>query len=65
MSDQPKESVRQILADLHAHRIGTMDPAALKINVDQRQTLVETANHDGFIKPGDVVEPFVLRRSRC
>ncbi len=61
MSDQPKESVRQILADLHAHRIETTDPAALRINIDQRQTLVETANRDGFVKPGDVVEPFVLQ----
>lgn len=61
MSVQPKESVRQILADLHAHRVKTMDPAALKINIDQRQTLVDTANHDGFVKPGDAVEPFVLQ----
>jgi peroxiredoxin len=61
MSDQPKESVRQILAELHAHRVETMDPAALKINIDQRRTLVETANADGFVKPGDEVEPFVLQ----
>jgi peroxiredoxin len=37
-----------------------MDPAALKINIDQRRTLVETANHAGFIKAGDLVEPFRL-----
>ena len=61
MSVQPKESVRQILADLHAHRIRTMDPAALKINIDQRQTLVDTADYDGFVKAGDAVEPFVLQ----
>jgi len=54
--------VRQILADLHAHRIRTMDPAALKINIDQRQTLVDTADYDGFVKAGDAVEPFVPAR---
>jgi peroxiredoxin len=61
MSAQPNESVRQILADLHAHRLKTMDPAALKINIDQRQTLVDTANYDGFVKAGDGIEPFVLQ----
>ena len=61
MSAAPQESVRQILGDLHAHRLKTMDPATLKINIDQRQTLVDTANYDGFVKAGDGVEPFVLR----
>jgi peroxiredoxin len=61
VSVQTKESVRQILADLHAHRVKTMDPAALKINIDQRQTLVDTADYDGFVKAGDPVEPFVLQ----
>jgi len=61
MSAEAPESVRQILADLHAHRLETMDPAALAININQRKTLVDTANHDGFVKPGDVVEPFVLQ----
>jgi peroxiredoxin len=61
MSATPKESIRQILADLHAHRVKTMDPAVLKINIDQRQTLVDTANYDGFVKAGDTVAPFVLR----
>jgi len=60
MSDQSKESVRQILGDLHAERLKTMDPAALKINIDQRRTLVETADYDGFIKAGDLVAPFTL-----
>jgi len=60
MSDQPKESVRQILGDLHAERLISMDPAALKINIDQRRTLVETADRAGFVKAGDLVEPFSL-----
>jgi peroxiredoxin len=61
MSAQSKDSVRQILADLHAHRLKTMDPAALQINIDQRRTLVDTADYDGFVKPGDGVQPFTLR----
>jgi peroxiredoxin len=61
MSAEPKESVRQILADLHAHRVKTMDPLALRININQRRTLVETADREGFVKAGDVVEPFVLQ----
>jgi len=64
MSAQPNESIRQILADLHAHRLKTMDPAALKINIDQRQTLVDTANYDGFVKAGDGSNPLFCRTSR-
>ena len=61
MSDQsPKESVRQILGALHEERLRSMDPAALKINIDQRRTLVETADPAGYIKAGDGVEPFSL-----
>ena len=60
MADQPKESVRQILGALHEERLRTMDPAALKLNIDQRRTLVETADRAGFIKAGDTVEPFSL-----
>jgi peroxiredoxin len=61
MSAQPRESVRKILGDLHAHRLKTMDPAALQVNINQRRALVETANHDGFVKAGDRVDPFVLQ----
>ena len=60
MTDQPKDSVRQILGALHAERLRSMDPAALKINIDQRRTLVETANYAGFVKPGDQVQGFIL-----
>ena len=37
-----------------------MDPAALQININQRKTLVETADRSKFVKAGDVVEPFSL-----
>jgi peroxiredoxin len=60
MSQSPKESLHQLFRDLHAHRVATMDPAVLKVNIDQRRTLVETAERSRFVKPGDTVEPFSL-----
>ncbi len=60
MSGQAQESVRQLLAELHAERVATWPPEQLQTNVDQRRELVETANHAGFVKPGDVVQPFSL-----
>lgn len=60
MSSTKIESVRDILAGLHAHRVETMDPAALAINVNQRRILVDTVDRAGFIKVGATVEPFVL-----
>ncbi len=54
-------SLNQHLADLHAERLRTWDPAALKINIDQRRTLVETANPSAWVEAGDAVEPFVLQ----
>lgn len=55
---QQKESLHQIFRDLHAHRVATMDPAKLKVNVDQRKTLVETADRSKWIKVGDKVASF-------
>lgn len=60
MTTTPAESLNQLLADLHAHRVTTWDPAALKVNVEQRKTLVETANPSHFPKPGDPVPAFTL-----
>jgi len=37
-----------------------MDPALLKINIDQRSTLVKEADYGGFVKAGDIVSPFTL-----
>jgi peroxiredoxin len=55
-----QETLAKLLADLHAERVRTWDPAALKINVDQRAALVEQADPSAWIKAGDRVEPFVL-----
>ena len=56
----PKESVNQLLGDLHAERERTWDAAALKINIDQRRTLMETADRAAFVKAGDGVAGFNL-----
>lgn len=55
------KSLQDRLADLHAERVRTWEPAALKINVDQRATLVETADPSQWVKVGDRLEPFVLQ----
>jgi peroxiredoxin len=56
-----QESLTKLLADLHAERLRGWDPAALKINIDQRATLVEAADPAAWVKAGDTVEPFVLK----
>jgi peroxiredoxin len=57
---EARESVCRLLGDLHAHRVATMSPEELQINIDQRALLEATANHAGFVKPGDIVSPFAL-----
>jgi peroxiredoxin len=57
MTETPPESLRQLLADLHAQRVATWRPQDLQINIDQRQRLVDTANRAAFVKVGDRVEP--------
>lgn len=54
------ESLNHLLAELHAERQRTWAPEALKVNVDQRQRLVDEARPETFIKPGDKLEPFEL-----
>jgi peroxiredoxin len=54
------ESLRQLLADLHAQRVATWDPAVLKVNIDQRQTLVDTADPASWVTVGDPAPDFVL-----
>jgi len=56
----PKESLNQLLADLHAERVRTWDPAQLKANIDQRALLIATADRAGFIQAGDGVTGFNL-----
>lgn len=54
------ESLHVLLAELHAWREANWDPAALKINIDQRATLVKEAADRRFVQPGDRVAPFSL-----
>ncbi|MDE1148027.1 MAG: peroxiredoxin-like family protein [Azospirillaceae bacterium] len=56
----PEPSLTQLFADLHAHRVATMDPAQLKVNIDQRRELVETADVEAFVKVGDRLDGVVL-----
>jgi peroxiredoxin len=56
-----KESLHQLLANLHAERVATMDPQALQININQRQLLVDTADRTGFAKVGETLAPFSLQ----
>jgi len=55
-----KDSVNQLLADLHAHRVATLKPEELAYNINQRQYLVDHADRSEFVKPGDRVENFAL-----
>lgn len=53
-------SLNEILAEFQAKRAETMPADRLKINIEQRQLLVETADRSAFVKPGDIVQPFEL-----
>jgi peroxiredoxin len=55
------KSLHDRLAELHAARVATWDPAALKINIDQRRRLVESANPADWIDVGDRFPDFRLR----
>jgi peroxiredoxin len=54
------ESLNHLLANLHAERLATWEPAALQVNIDQRQRLVNEARTDDFVSAGDSLEPFTL-----
>jgi peroxiredoxin len=60
MTDSPAPSVTRLLAELHAYRVVHMAPEYLQANIDQRRHLEETADRAAWVKPGDVIEPFVL-----
>lgn len=60
MTQAAPETLRQLLAQLHAERVRSWDPAALQVNIDQRQTLIDTADRAGFVKAGDLAPDFEL-----
>lgn len=55
------ESLNHTLAQFQSNRAKTMEPQALRINIDQRQLLVDTADRSGFVKAGDKVDAFALK----
>jgi peroxiredoxin len=54
------ESLNQLFADLHAHRVATFKPEDLAINVNQRKSLTENTDRSKFIKVGDAVGSLFL-----
>ncbi|OLF53494.1 peroxiredoxin-like family protein [Pseudomonas chlororaphis] len=54
------ESLNRQLAELHAQRLATWEPAALQVNIDQRQRLLDEAREASFVKAGDLIAPFNL-----
>lgn len=54
------ESLHQLLADLHADRVRTWDPAKLQVNIDQRRELVEAFDPSAVVQVGDTLPPFTL-----
>jgi len=53
-------SLNEMLAEFQAKRAETMPADKLRINVDQRRLLVDTADRSGFVRAGDRVAPFTL-----
>ena len=60
MTTGSPESLRQLLANLHAERLATWKPEDLQLNIEQRRILVDAADPARFIKVGDHVAPFSL-----
>ncbi|WP_191488098.1 peroxiredoxin-like family protein [Pseudomonas sp. FEN] len=54
------KSLNRLLADLHAERVATWEPAALQVNINQRQRLVDEAKVDDYVQIGDKLAPFTL-----
>jgi len=56
----PETSLRQLLAELHAERERTWEPAQLQLNIDQRRELVEAARTARWVQAGDPAPAFTL-----
>ena len=54
------KTLQDLLGDLHAERERTWEPAALKLNVDQRRELVEAADPAKWPAVGDTIPSFSL-----
>jgi peroxiredoxin len=55
-----EDSLNQQFAALHTHRVQTMNPVDLGVNIRQREYLVANADRSRFPKPGNKVPEFVL-----
>src|SRR5476651_458389 len=54
------EALNRLLANLHAERVATWEPAVLQVNINQRQRLVDEARPDDYVQVGDELAPFTL-----
>ena len=52
------ESLNKLLADLHAERVATWRPEDLRINIEQRQRLVDNEDPGAYVQVGDLVDSF-------
>jgi len=53
-------SLRSQFAAFHAERERSFTPEALRLNVTQRQELVEHFDAEAAVKAGDLIEPFTI-----
>ncbi|BCW89204.1 hypothetical protein sos41_23610 [Alphaproteobacteria bacterium SO-S41] len=60
MAEDGTKSLGDLLGALHEERVRSWAPESLKVNVEQRQTLVEQARTARFVTAGDVVTPFTV-----
>jgi peroxiredoxin len=54
------ESLKDLLAALHAERVRTWDPAKLQVNIDQRRELEERFDPARAVRAGDSIPDFTL-----
>jgi peroxiredoxin len=58
------ETLRGLLAGLHAERVRSWDPAKLRVNIDQRRDLVAAFDAARAVRRGDRIAPFTLLDTR-
>ncbi len=60
MPQSEERPLNHVLAEFQARRAPTMNPEALRVNIEQRRRLVDEASRTKFVKSADVVPDFTL-----
>ncbi len=60
MPQSEERPLNQVLAEFQARRAPTMNPEALRVNIEQRRRLVDETSRATFVKSADVVPDFTL-----